>query len=232
MSNSNRIPVDLTVRTETRRLELVIDRAVIAGWTTRDRAALEHHIAELEELGVARPPSTPVFYPVSAARVTTASSIQALGDASSGEVEFILTKIDGQLCVGVGSDHTDREVEAYKVSVSKQMCDKPIASAFWLYAEVADHWDDLILRSYATIGGERVLYQEGPVISMLAPEDLLAKLETAGHSFGETTLMYCGTLSANGGVRPAARFEFELVDPKLDRSLTHSYDIDVLPFAD
>ncbi len=151
---------------------------------------------------------------------------------SSGEAEFLLAKIDGQLCVGAGSDHTDRKAQAYRISVSKQMCDKPIAPAFWLYAEVADHWDDLVLRSHAVIDGERVLYQEGTVNTMLAPEDLLARLEESGHSFGESTLMFCGTLSAKGGVRPADRFEFELIDPKLNRTISSAYDIDVLPIAD
>ena len=33
----------------------------------------------------------------------------------------------GRIFVGCGSDHTDRKVEAYSVTVSKQMCDKPIA---------------------------------------------------------------------------------------------------------
>jgi hypothetical protein len=35
---------------------------IIAGWTGRDRVAQEKHIAELEALGVRRPPSTPVYY--------------------------------------------------------------------------------------------------------------------------------------------------------------------------
>ena len=33
----------------------------------------------------------------------------------------------GRIFVGLGSDHTDRKVEAYSVTVSKQMCDKPMA---------------------------------------------------------------------------------------------------------
>ena len=34
---------------------LDIDRLIIAGWTGRDAAMVEHHIAELEAIGVARP---------------------------------------------------------------------------------------------------------------------------------------------------------------------------------
>ena len=51
---------------------LVIDRLVIAGWTGRDPVARDKHIAELEELGIARPASTPIYYRVAARRLTTA----------------------------------------------------------------------------------------------------------------------------------------------------------------
>ncbi len=69
----------------------------------------------------------PIFYRASAARLTTDDAIEALGAASSGEAEFVLLRHGGRLWIGAGSDHTDREVEKYGVSVSKQMCDKPIA---------------------------------------------------------------------------------------------------------
>ncbi|OYX11437.1 MAG: hypothetical protein B7Z15_11810, partial [Rhizobiales bacterium 32-66-8] len=49
---------------------LLIRTAVIAGWTGRDKVALEKHIVELEELGVARPASTPIYYRCAAARLT------------------------------------------------------------------------------------------------------------------------------------------------------------------
>jgi hypothetical protein len=41
--------------------------------------------------------------------------------------------------------------------------------------------------------------------------------------------MYCGTLGAIGGIRPAVRFEMELEDPVLSRTLKHAYDINILP---
>jgi hypothetical protein len=43
--------------------------------------------------------------------------------------------------------------------------------------------------------------------------------------------MYCGTLAAKGGIRPSPRFEMELHDPVLQRTLTHAYDIETLPIA-
>jgi hypothetical protein len=210
------------------RHTVAIEHLVVAGWTGRDKAAVEKHIAELEAIGVKRPATTPIFYRASAVRVTTGDSIEALGNASSGEAEFVLLQHGGRLWVGSGSDHTDREVEKYGVSVSKQMCDKPIATDFWAYDEIAPHWDRLILRAHISEGGARKLYQEGAVTAMLDPLVLIEQF--AGKKvLPEATLMFCGTLAAHGGVRAADVFEFELEDPVLGRKISHRYCTQVLP---
>ena len=41
--------------------------------------------------------------------------------------------------------------------------------------------------------------------------------------------MFCGTLSAKGGVRPSDVFEVELDDPVLGRKIQHRYGIRRLP---
>ncbi len=215
---------------ETRNV--TVSRTIVAGWTARNVEAMEAHISELEELGVTRPVRTPMFYRVSCSCLTRADRIEVIGGASSGEAEFILLNLDGEVWIGTGSDHTDREAEAHGVTLSKQMCDKPLAGALWRFADVSAHWDDLQIRSFAEINGERVLYQDGQVSAMLAPEKLLelyAGEEEADGGFRPGDLMLCGTLPAIGGVRPGARFEFELVDPVLDRRLQHGYDVIELP---
>jgi hypothetical protein len=208
-----------------------VRQVVIAGWTGRDRAAQEKHIAELELLGVRRPPTTPVYYRVSAARVTTSDSIEASGNDSSGEVEFIMLQTGGSLWIGVGSDHTDRKVETYNITVSKQMCDKPVGREVWRFDELNDHWDSLVLRSWVTKDGKRRLYQEGGVTSMLHPRDLITGYVREGGSLEEDTVMFGGTLPAIGGIQPANRFDFELEDPVRKRCLTHGYEIRCLPVA-
>jgi len=217
--------------------EVGIDDAIVAGWTGRDPAAVEKHITELEALGVKRPATTPIFYRVSAARLTTAPEIEAVGTLSGGEVEFVLLQHGGRMWVGAGSDHTDREVETYGVTVSKQMCDKPVAPVFWAFDDVAPHWDRLILRAYVIENGERKIYQEGTVAAMLAPLDLIRRCALSvgtavpdGRTLlPENTLMFCGTLAARGGVRPTERFEFEIEDPVLRRSIAHAYSVRILP---
>lgn len=210
--------------------DLVIGQAVIAGWTGRDPVARDHHIAELEALGIPRPASTPIFYRVSASRLTQAPAIACSGEESSGEVEFVLLRAGGRTWVGVGSDHTDRKVETYNITVSKQMCDKPVAAELWPYDEVAAHWDRMLLRSYATIGGERVLYQEGALTGMLPPDALIAKGFGDG-GLPEGTVLFGGTFAAKGGIRPAAQFDFEIEDPVLGRTIRSGYAIEVLPIA-
>jgi Protein of unknown function (DUF2848) len=209
-------------------LTLAIDQAVIAGWTGRDPVARDKHIAELEAIGIARPATTPVYYRVSARRITTTDSIEVSGSDSSGEVEFVLIGWQGRVFVGLGSDHTDRKVESYSVTVSKQMCDKVMAPVLWELEEVAGHWDQMILRAHAWIDGARVLYQEGTLDEMLSVADLVSR------GFGAKGLpdgcaMFGGTFAAKGGIRPASRFEYELEDPVLKRSIRHAYDVIEMP---
>jgi hypothetical protein len=219
-----------------------IDDAIVAGWTGRDAAAVEKHITELEALGAKRPVMTPIFYRVAAARLTTATEIEVVGTHSGGEVEFVLLQHGGRMWVGAGSDHTDREVEAYGVTVSKQMCDKPVAPVFWAFDDVAPHWDRLTLRAHVIEDGARKIYQEGPVAAMLKPLDLIGRCALPAREAGgtpvvpngrarlpENTLMFCGTLAARGGVRPTERFEFEIEDPVLGRSIVHGYSVRILP---
>ena len=209
-------------------LRLAIDQAVIAGWTGRDPVARDKHIAELEAIGIARPATTPIYYRVSACRITTADSIEVSGCDSSGEVEFVLIGWQGRTFVGLGSDHTDRKVETYSVTVSKQMCDKPMASELWELEDVIDHWDRMILRAFAWIKGERVLYQEGTLDAMLPVSELLARGFTDG-KLPDGCAMFGGTFAAKGGIRPASRFEIELEDPVRKRTIRHAYDVIELP---
>jgi hypothetical protein len=205
-----------------------IRRLIIAGWTGRDVAAVEKHIRELEAIGVPRPKRTPIFYRGAAALLTTADTIEALGDASSGEVETVIYALDDGLWVGLGSDHTDRKAETVGVSLSKQMCAKPVGPRIWRYDEVVPHWDKLILRSFVRVGSERRLYQEGSVAGMRPPSELIG-LYTDGGSLPQGSAMFCGTLAVHGGIAAADIFEMELEDPVLRRIIRHSYAITTLP---
>jgi hypothetical protein len=222
--------MDFLVNGSSHRIE--ITQLVIAGWTGRDKASVEKHIAELAAIGVKRPRAVPMFYRVAASLLTTAREVEVVGENSSGEVEFVLVSAPDALYVGVGSDHTDRKVEAYGVTVSKQMCAKPLGSELWPFADLDAHWDRLVLRSHVTRGGKRLLYQEGEVSHMLAPRDLLAHFSGSTGFLAPGTAMFCGTLAVRGDIGGGERFEIDLHDPLRNRSLRHGYAVRALAIAD
>ena len=213
---------------ETIPRKVIVNNLVIAGWTGRNVDAMEAHISELEELGVSRPTKTPTFYRCSVDQLTMEEEFQVIGENSSGEIEFFILSLEDGYWVGLGSDHTDRVIEATDVAVSKQMCAKPIARALWRYDDVVDHWDQLILKSTIIVDGDEENYQEGPVTTMRDPEELIS-LYTDGEQLSPGTLMFCGTLAVSGGVRSADTFQASLIDPKLDRNISYSYQAISLP---
>jgi hypothetical protein len=111
-------------------------------------------------LGIPRPSAVPLFYRVSSQQLTQSAAVQVLGAESSGEVETFVFHAAGELYVSIASDHTDRKLEAHSVAFSKQACVKPVATVAWKLADVAAHWDELVLRSWIREGGRDVLYQK------------------------------------------------------------------------
>lgn len=217
---------DLTLSLDGHETAVPIDTAIVAGWTGRDTAAVEHHITELAKLGVPRPSHTPLFYRVSTSRLTTAVDIECT-PASSGEVEPVLLHHRGQLWLGVGSDHTDRDLERHSVAMSKQLCDKPLARELWPYDEVSARWDELTLRSWVTEDAtSESVYQEGTLAAILPVQKLLAQAQPR---LTDGTVMFCGTLAARGGIRPARRFRYELGDPRCARTIAGAYATRVVP---
>ena len=179
---------------------------------------------------IARPSTTPCFYRLGSELLTQADQIDVVGVKSSGEAECVLLHSSTGLLVTVGSDHTDREVEAYGVTVSKQVCPKPVARDAWRFDEVAAHWDQLELRAYAVANGVRRVYQQGSVASLLCAANLLERAPLS-----EGAAMFCGTLAVQGGIVGMAdgdALELELHDPILKRTLRHAYRVRALPIVE
>jgi hypothetical protein len=203
---------------------MVVKSLVIGGWTARDEAAVHHHIEELKAIGVPAPSKFPLFYMAAVNQALQADTMQVVGPNTSGEAEFVLVQMDGELWVTAGSDHTDRKTEAYSVAISKQVSAKMIGRTLWRVADVLPHWDKLVLRSHIIEGGKRVPYQDGTLAAMRPHHDIIGKYTPTG-KLAEGTILFCGTLAAIGGVRPAPRFEMELLDPVLGRSIPLAYNV-------
>jgi hypothetical protein len=208
-----------------------IEKLVIAGWTGRDVAALNHHIEELKAIGVQPPSKVPLYYRVAADLLTQADSIEVLGDDTSGEAEPVLMGAPSRLWVTVGSDHTDRKLESYGVAIAKQACPKIIGRTAWRFEEVEPHWDQLVLRSSIEEGGRKVLYQEGALAQIRAPRELIAGWRDGDSKLPPHAAMFCGTLPTTGTIRPSPRFTMELDDPVLGRKISHTYQVQALPIV-
>lgn len=212
-------------------IEVQARQLVIAGWTGRDRAAIDHHIEELAAIGVPRPSSVPLYYRVAASLLTQASQIEVLGAGSSGEVEPVLVRARDRWWLTVGSDHTDRDAERAGVALSKQLCAKPVASQAWAWDALAARADTIGLRSEIFEDGKWLRYQDGTLASIRPLEQLITGLP-ADAPVADGLVLFCGTLGAlpdaNGrGVRPAARMRLHLIDG--DQALTHEYTTTALP---
>lgn len=223
--------VQLTFEAEGAPLDVTIEHLIVAGWTGRDAAAVQHHIAELAALGVAPPSSVPLYYRVAAPLLTTTDTLQVLGAETSGEAEPLLVH-DGQtLWLGVASDHTDRGLEAISVAHSKQVCGKPVGRGLWRFDDLTHRLDQVELSSHVRDdpGAEWQPYQEGTLAAIRPLRALLAGLPGGG--LRPNSAMLCGTLGAIGGVRAARHFRMQLHDPATGRRLRHGYGIHTLPIV-
>lgn len=208
----------LTLSLNGKDITVQVDQVLLAGYTGRDRAKVMEHIEELEKLGVAPPPRVPMVYVVDGALLTTGDRITVKHAETSGEAEFYLVNSSEGLLIGVGSDHTDRKEEAVDIQSSKGLCPKVISQQVWLYQEVEDHGNQLELRSWM----DGRLYQEGTLNSFLPVQGILAELKNAGYSM-EGNLVFSGTLPAIGGLAYGNKFEADLNDPILNRTLRIAY---------
>ena len=207
---------------------------VVAGWTGRNRAAVQHHIEELQAIGVPPPSTTPLFYRVSPELASTDRDQYFLGDTASGEVEPVIMYDGEHLYLGTGSDHTDRAWETQSVAVSKQMCPKPLASVVWPLEAVKAQLDQLTIKSWVRDGqtDEWRLYQDGTLAQIMPLAELMESAQlTQKHRPGTLSVMLCGTVPTIGEIAQAKHFKFELADPTTGKSIVHEYQSHYLPVA-
>ena len=175
-------------------LEFPVRQILVAGYTGRDTEQVRAHIAELEKQGIPPPARVPVLFPLDASWATTDTELQFPVPQVSGEVEPALLFRSGRLddaLVSVIVDFTDREEERRSIARSKEL-PKPLSKNVWRYSDVADIWDEIAMHSWAEPGPGRELYQSGKLAQLLAPSELLARLDLAGGLEGCVLLM--GTL--------------------------------------
>ena len=221
--------IDLTVQEQSgpRTVCFVCDAMVNAGFSGRNQDKVQEHIRELAAKGIPVPSETPTLYPVVSQSLLCRSAIDVLGDKTSGEVEYVLILDgEGEIYVGLGSDHTDRQLEETDIPRAKQICPNLVSDTVWPLSEVEAHWDQMILKSAVTVDGETVPYQEGTLGSILSPRQMLDFVRSKVSCEMRNMVIYSGTVAMlTDGFRYGERFEAEMVDPCLERRLGLHYAI-------
>jgi hypothetical protein len=225
------IELHLVVESITGKQKLVFPmrRLICAGWVGRNRKVLQAHIDELGQHGVPPPTRMPIYLNFSPYLATTSDGIDVITKESSGEVEYVILKEGDRTYIGVGSDQTDRGFEKFSIPASKQMCAKIMAPVVWPYQEIKDHWDQIVIRSWTTSDGKRMLYQEDALATILDVEALLEQLPKDEGLPADGLVVFSGTVATKIGLVYGERFDFEMEDPLLDRNIRHGYQIRVLP---
>lgn len=207
-------------------------RLVIAGYTSKDQEALIAHIDELKELGIPAPPRVPMMYDLSPELLQAVDEVTQVNNHGSGEAEVVVLDIDGRWYIGLGSDHTDRVLEAVSIQKSKQVCAKPISRELWALDEIVDHWDAIEMRSWVLVDGEEQLYQDGKLDSFMTPQELYRIVEERGYA-SRGFALFCGTLPlVSGHFQFGSMFRAELYDPVTRNSISLSYSVKILKDAE
>lgn len=199
------------------------------GLAYRNLAHSKEHIEELRKQGIQAEVQRPMVFPLTPQAVTTSDEIDVLGRDTSGEIEYVLFVRDGEIYACVGSDHSDRVLERVSVQLSKQVCPNVAAQHVWPYEDVKPHWDQLILRSTVSVGGERMVYQESPLEILCTVDYMLGLLKESGARL-DGLVLFSGTIPTREKklVFPDA-YLLELEDPVLGRTLRHEYRVNVWP---
>jgi hypothetical protein len=177
--------------------------------------------------------------------LTQEEEIEVQGPNTSGEVEFVLIIDKDEILVSVGSDHNDRSLESlcgkdlgkvYDSVKSKQMAPAIVAKEAWRYDDLKEHWDELKLKSFITILGKRITYQDFTLDKLLNPTYYFSRVgiekEDGLFLFGGThpalqsvpSNVYRFQPSINGLIFPQD-FNFEIQDQKNKRKISHSYTV-------
>lgn len=213
--------LNLTVAGSGEPLTVRPARLVVAGYTARDEASVARHIEELAAIGVPPPPSVPTYYDLDPALLSTDARVEVDSPATSGEVEPVLVRRDGVYYLGVGSDHTDRDLERSDITTAKAACPKPVGGdVLEIGPDLAfPDWDAIEARS--EVDGRP--YQAGALSALRHPADLVARMTATIGDVDGDLVMFCGTLALLGGTFVhGATWSLSLCPPA-GPALTHTY---------
>ena len=207
---------------KTEKRSVALDRMYNFGSATRNPEDAVAHQEEVAKVGVgiAFDVPAPRVYPISPHNLVTDDEVFIHNAETSGEVEIVILHDGGELFIGVGSDHTDRQLERTSIVWSKQAYPNVLAPRFWPMADLGEHWDDLVLRSW--VDGRS--YQDVGVNIFMHPDEMLAKLADRIPNLPACYILFSGTyVSVDKSLGFGGEWRFEIADPILGRTISHTY---------
>ncbi|MEM6945639.1 MAG: DUF2848 family protein [Pseudomonadota bacterium] len=206
-------------------------RCIVGGWTGRDAAKIAHHIEELSAIGVAPPSTTPLYYRAPVVQLTQGDRIEALSDETGGEAEPVILDDGERLWLTLGSDHTDRGLEATSIAHSKAIGAKILAREAWPLEPLAGWLAAIRLTAEMSTDGDTwASYQDERLAAMLPLGEIIAGAPNASEGrLGAGTVLYCGTVPALSGIQPTPFFRARLIDEEGGREIGLSYSVAALP---
>lgn len=215
---------------------------------SRDVAAMEKLMEEKRAAGFA------VYHPPNVCKksrylLTNEGEIEVQERRTSGEGEYVAIMDKGDILVSVGSDVDDITLmgvqssmlgKVYDTAKTKQACPAVVARDAWLYEDVKDHWDELRVKTSVIISGKRVPYQDYPLSELV---NLVFYFKRFPWLKKNGTVLLSGSSAAlpnvpkklydcvADGIFPD-NFHFELHDPVLGRTISHTYTIHHLEWPD
>jgi hypothetical protein len=198
--------------------------SVVAGYTGRDAAAVQHHIDELAAIGVAPPAEIPMFYSVEPSTVNSSKAYSESENLTSGEVEPVYIRHAGSYFLGVGSDHTDRDLERTDIGDSKRACPKPVGAEVVRIGDAAELENFSLDCADASCSVDGALYQAGKLDGLRPPHDIVKRyIARFGLHEEDDFVCFGGTLPLLGGTFTAGEhwhLEIRLSDGS---QLIHNY---------
>jgi hypothetical protein len=197
-----------------------------AGYAGREQDEVQAHIAELAELGVPGPSTTPALYPVSPYLASQPDVIDVQHERTSGEAEWALVISDAGPLLTVACDHTDRALEVHGVAWSKNASPNVLGRKAWRLDDIRPHLDSITIRGWVTDReGNETLIQDSTMGALLSPDYWLEVLTERGLNEPGTVLL-SGTVAMVHGVDQFAHgWRVELGDPVTGDTIGASYRV-------